>query len=437
MRKKIRRAQVLEFFSQLPSCVVAMEACGGAHFWGREIGKLGHDVRLIPPAYVKPFVKRQKNDAAAAEAICEAALRPTMRFVPVKSEETQGAAMVFRVRELLIRQRTQAINALRGHLTEFGQIVPQGATNAARLIAIVEDPESDLPADAIPTLKALIAALMHLEAEIAKLDAEIARRAKENDVARRLMTVPGIGPLIATAIAVLAPPAKALAQGLPADAWKTITWREGSNVELTSRFAAVHLRVASRDYNLTQPRPKEWLLVEWPDGDNEPLKYPDARLYKKSPGTGAMLCFVGHALMENRSGLVVQAELTKADGHAERRAALAMIHAHSPGSTRRLTLGADRGYDSADFVRDLRQACVTPHVGQKARHSAIDGRTMRHEGYALSQKHRKRIEEPFGWSKTIGGLAQTVYRGIERVRSRFVLTMAANNLARLPRLLGA
>src|SRR5688572_26764000 len=132
LRRKLRRDQVLAFFAELPACVVAMEACGGAHFWGREIGRLGHDVRLIPPAYVKPFVKRQKNDAADAEAICAAAQRPTMRFVPVKSEETQGAAMVFRVRELLIRQRTQAINALRGHLTEFGQIVPHGASNATR-----------------------------------------------------------------------------------------------------------------------------------------------------------------------------------------------------------------------------------------------------------------------------------------------------------------
>ena len=164
---------------------------------------------------------------------------------------------------------------------------------------------------------------------------------------------------------------------------------------------------------------------------------PDARLYKKSSGTGAMLCFIGHALMENRSGLIVQGDLTEAGGHAERRAALGMVHRHSPGSTRKLTLGADKGYDAAEFVADLRQACVTPHVAQKSRYSAIDGRTTRHKGYDLSLKHRKRIEEAFGWAKTMGGMVQTVYRGVERVRSRFVLTMAANNLARLPRLLAA
>jgi transposase len=136
--------------------------------------------------------------------------------------------MVFRVRELLIRQRTQAINALRGHLTEFGQIVPQGAANASKLVALIEDPESDLPADAIPTLKALIAALAHLEAEIRKLDAEIARRAKENDVARRLMTVPGIGPLIATAIAVLAPPPERFRKARDFAAWLGLVPRQHS-----------------------------------------------------------------------------------------------------------------------------------------------------------------------------------------------------------------
>jgi transposase len=164
---------------------------------------------------------------------------------------------------------------------------------------------------------------------------------------------------------------------------------------------------------------------------------PDARLYKKSPGTGAILCFMGHALMENCSGLIVQGELTQADGKAERRAALDMIHRHAPGSVKKLTLGADKGYDAAEFVADLRKACVTPHVAQSSRYSAIDGRTTRHAGYALSQKHRKQIEEPFGWAKTVGGMAQTMYRGVERVRSRFILTMAANNLARLPRLLAA
>ena len=162
---------------------------------------------------------------------------------------------------------------------------------------------------------------------------------------------------------------------------------------------------------------------------------PHARLYKKSPGAGAMLCFMGHTLMENRNGLIVQAEVTQADGHAERKAALEMINRHSPGSTRRLTLGADKGYDSADFISDLRQMCVTPHVASKSRRSAMDGRTTRHSGYAVSQKRRKKIEEPFGWAKTVDSMAQTILRGTERLGAQFTMTMAACNLARLPKLL--
>jgi transposase len=164
---------------------------------------------------------------------------------------------------------------------------------------------------------------------------------------------------------------------------------------------------------------------------------PEARLYRKSPGTGAILCFMGHALMENRNGLVVQAQVTQADGHAERKAALKMINRHSPGSTRRRTLGADKAYDSADFVTDLRQIRVTPHVARKSRHSAIDGRTTRHPGYAVSQKRRKKIEEPFGWAKTVGNMTQTMLRGVDRLGAQFTLTMAACNLARLPKLLAA
>ena len=144
-RKRLRREQVLAFFAGQPACVVAMEACSSAHYWAREIGALGRMVRLISPAYVKPFVKRQKNDATDAEAICEAAQRPTMRFVSVKSEAAQANAVVFRARDLLVRQRTQAINALRGHLGEYGVVVAKGPSHVAKLIAHVEDPAADLP----------------------------------------------------------------------------------------------------------------------------------------------------------------------------------------------------------------------------------------------------------------------------------------------------
>jgi hypothetical protein len=137
-----------------------------------------------------------------------------------------------------------------------------------------------------------------------------------------------------------------------------------------------------------------------------PARNDNARLYKKAPGAAATLCSMGHTLMENRSGLVVQADLTHADGHGEREAALEMINRHSLGSIRRLTLGADKGCDSADFVAALRRMVVTPHVAQRTRYSAIDGRTTQHPGYAVSQRRRKKIKEPFGWAKTVGGMAR-------------------------------
>ena len=163
---------------------------------------------------------------------------------------------------------------------------------------------------------------------------------------------------------------------------------------------------------------------------------PDARLYRKGKGKEAKLCHMGHALMENRSGLIVETETTQANGHAERQAALAMINRRCPGE-KQITLGADKGYDTSDFVAELRAMCVTPHVAAKVKGSAIDGRTTRHAGYAVSQRIRKRIEEAFGWGKTVGTAAKTMLRGTARVGFQFTLNMAAYNLARLPKLLAA
>jgi transposase len=166
---------------------------------------------------------------------------------------------------------------------------------------------------------------------------------------------------------------------------------------------------------------------------------PDARLFRKSRGTGAVLCFMGHALMENRSGLVVDAELTRATGTAERLAALAMLEGVARDTGRRVTVGADKGYDTADFVMEVRELNAVPHVAQNTagRRSAIDGRTTRHPGYAASQRIRKRIEEVFGWTKTSAGHRKTRFRGLPRVRFAFTLAAAAYNLIRLPKLISA
>ena len=205
LRKKISRAKLLPFFASQPRCRVVLEACGGAHHWARELTKLGHDVQLIAPAYVKPFVKRQKNDAADAEAICEAAQRPSMRFVPVKSEAQQAAAMVFRGRDLLVRQRTQISNALRGHMAEYGWVAPKGLAHLDKLAALLADPTA-VPEGVRSVCSVLLESLTLLDRQIAALDKEIVRRSREDEIARRLMTIPGIGPITATAIAALAPP---------------------------------------------------------------------------------------------------------------------------------------------------------------------------------------------------------------------------------------
>jgi transposase len=223
LRRQLRRGEVLRFFGSLEPCVVAMEACGSAHYWGREIGRLGHEVRLIAPAYVKPFVKRGKSDAIDAEAICEAVQRPTMRFVAVKSVERQAGALVFRTRDLLVRQRTQAINALRSHLAEFGMIAPRGPAHIAALAARLGEPGEKLPVEARVMLEVLADTIAALDGRIAQLDGEISRRAKEDDVAKRLMTIPGVGPITATAMAALAPPPDLFRRGRDFAAWLGLT----------------------------------------------------------------------------------------------------------------------------------------------------------------------------------------------------------------------
>lgn len=203
--RKISRMKLLEFFIHQPRCLVALEACGGAHHWARELTELGHEVKLIPPAYVKPFVKRNKNDAVDAEAICEAAQRPSMRFVAIKSEEQQASALVFRTRDLLVRQRTQLINAIRGHLTEYGWVAPKGPSHVAALDDLLGGQmASSLPDAARPMFRTMLDLLEVLNGKIGELDKEIARRAREDVMARRLMTIPGVGPITATAIAALA-----------------------------------------------------------------------------------------------------------------------------------------------------------------------------------------------------------------------------------------
>ena len=198
--KALRRKDVLAFFAALGPCLVGMEACGSAHHWGRELMALGHDVKLIPPVYVKPFVKRQKNDRNDAAAIYEALFRPGLRFVAVRSVDNQAMLMGHKVREMLVQQRTQLFNGLRGHLAEVGVIAAQGACNMRVLGALVHEGHLDIPEVVRTSLLPLLAQIVHLDEAIKEIDTGIAAQAKADPMANRLMTIPGIGPVTASAL---------------------------------------------------------------------------------------------------------------------------------------------------------------------------------------------------------------------------------------------
>jgi transposase len=222
-RRQLRRSEVLTFFARLSPCLVGMEACATAHHWAREIAKLGHEVRLIPPAYVKPYVKRGKTDAADAEGIAEAVTRPTMRFVAVKSAEQQGVLMLHKTRDLLTRQRTALINAIRGHMGELGVIAAQGARNVAKLVEALRTAGEEVPELARRALHTLIDQLGLLEIGIRKAEADILAWHKAHEVSRRLATIPGVGPITASAIAATVPDVSLFSSGRQFAAWLGLT----------------------------------------------------------------------------------------------------------------------------------------------------------------------------------------------------------------------
>jgi len=202
LRKQLRRGQVVAFFAALPRCLVGLEACATAHYWARELQAVGHEVRLMPAQYVKAYVKRNKNDAADAQAICEAVGRPSTRFVALKTAEQQAALLLHRGRERLVRQRTTLVNALRAHLAEFGVIAPQELRNVGRLIAIVRDAsDTRLPDPARQVLEVLATQLEQLATAVAAVEKQLTAWHRNNPVSQRLASIPGIGPIIATALA--------------------------------------------------------------------------------------------------------------------------------------------------------------------------------------------------------------------------------------------
>jgi transposase len=220
LRRQLKRRLVLAFFERMPPCLVGIEACASSHHWSRELKALGHTVRLMPPAYVKPYVKRQKNDATDAEAICEAVGRPNMRFVATKTPEQQSGLMLHRTRHLFIRQQTAVINAIRAHLAEFGIVAPVGRSGVEQLLGVVADSnDKRLPEVARACVAALGAQLRMLKTQILEFDRRIMAWHRSNETSQRLDKIPGVGPALATALVASVADPKAFRSGRDFSAW--------------------------------------------------------------------------------------------------------------------------------------------------------------------------------------------------------------------------
>ena len=226
--RKLKRSKVLEFYSQIEPCPVGMEACGSAHYWARELVAMGHQVVLIPPAYIKPYVKRGKNDAVDAAAICEAMSRPGMRFVPIKSADQQAVLMLHKTRELLVKQRTMGVNALRGHLAEFGLVVAKGIGRVDELLALAQA-DAALPRIAKSAVECLARHLEGLDQSIEAVEDDIASAHGQNPASRLLDEIPGIGTLIASAVAASVPDPGVFKSGRDFAAWLGLTPRQNSS----------------------------------------------------------------------------------------------------------------------------------------------------------------------------------------------------------------